>query len=87
MNARRGPAGKRAGGTHLENPTRNAVGRGRAVFISYAHADNSSPDPAARWLDRLLLNLKALAFEELIRSRPTATSASVTTGTPRSRRI
>jgi hypothetical protein len=36
------------------------------VFISYAHADNSGPDPAARWLDRLLLSLKALAFEELI---------------------
>jgi hypothetical protein len=36
------------------------------VFISYAHADNSGPDPAARWLDRLLLNLKPLAFEALI---------------------
>lgn len=36
------------------------------MFISYAHADNSGPDPAARWLDRLLLNLKPLAFEELI---------------------
>ncbi len=53
-------------GTHLEKPPHNAVGRGRAVFISYAHADNGGPDPAARWLDRLLLNLKPLAFEDLI---------------------
>ena len=57
---------KTSRGTHLENPPHDAVGRGRAVFISYAHADNSAPDPAARWLDRLLLNLKPLAFEALI---------------------
>jgi hypothetical protein len=44
----------------------SSVSRGRAVFISYAHADNSGPDPAARWLDRLLLKLKPLAFEELM---------------------
>jgi len=50
----------------VEKPPHNAVGRGRAVFISYAHADNSGPGPAARWLDRLLLNLKPLAFEDLI---------------------
>ncbi|MGH8575100.1 MAG: hypothetical protein ACREX8_21400 [Gammaproteobacteria bacterium] len=53
-------------GTDLKNPRDNAVGRGRAVFISYAHADNSGPDPAARWLDRLLLHLKPLVFEEWI---------------------
>ena len=57
---------KTSTGTDLENPPYNAVGRGRAVFISYAHADNSAPDPAARWLDRLPLHLKPLAFEELI---------------------
>ncbi|MGI8427483.1 MAG: toll/interleukin-1 receptor domain-containing protein [Actinomycetota bacterium] len=37
------------------------------MFINYAHADNGGPDPAARWLDRLLLNLKALALEGLFR--------------------
>jgi len=50
-------------GTHLENPTQNAVGRGRAVFISYAHADNSGPDPAAfrRQPERLPQEVEAAA--------------------------
>jgi hypothetical protein len=30
------------------------------AFISYAHADNSSPDPSLRWLDRLLEMLKPM---------------------------
>ena len=36
------------------------------MFISYAHADNESPDAAKRWLDRLLLHLRPLEFEDLI---------------------
>lgn len=40
---------------------------GRAVFISYAHADNESSDSAKRWLDRLLTHLQPVGFEnELI---------------------
>lgn len=30
------------------------------VFICYAHADNKSPDPSKRWLDRLLSFLQPL---------------------------
>jgi hypothetical protein len=30
------------------------------VFISYAHADNTSADPAKRWLDRLLQQITPL---------------------------
>jgi len=36
------------------------------VFISYAHADNESPDPASRWLDRLRQHLRPLEFEAII---------------------
>ena len=36
------------------------------VFISYAHADNQSDDPAKRWLDRLKVHLKPLEFDEII---------------------
>lgn len=31
-----------------------------AIFISYAHKDNESPDPAKRWLDRLREQLEPL---------------------------
>jgi hypothetical protein len=34
------------------------------VFISYAHADNQSDDPAKRWLDRMVQHLKPLGFRE-----------------------
>lgn len=30
------------------------------IFISYAHKDNDSPDPAKRWLDRLREHLEPL---------------------------
>ena len=30
------------------------------IFISYARADNESPDPSKRWLDRLVEQLKPL---------------------------
>ena len=36
------------------------------VFISYAHADNQSDNPANRWLDRLKQHLQPLAFEAII---------------------
>jgi len=39
---------------------------GRAVFISYAHADNQGADPSKCWLNRLLQHLQPLAFEDLI---------------------
>jgi hypothetical protein len=32
----------------------------RAVFISYAHADNASRNPKERWLDRFVEFLKPL---------------------------
>jgi TIR domain/WD domain, G-beta repeat len=36
----------------------------RAVFISYAHADNQSPDPQKRWLDRFAEFLQPLVSQE-----------------------
>jgi hypothetical protein len=36
----------------------------RAVFISYAQADNQSPDPQKRWLDRFVEFLKPLVRQE-----------------------
>jgi hypothetical protein len=36
----------------------------RAVFISYAHADNQSPDAQKRWLDRFVEFLKPLVRQE-----------------------
>jgi hypothetical protein len=36
----------------------------RAVFISYAHADNQSPDPQKRWLDRFVEFLQPLVSQE-----------------------
>jgi hypothetical protein len=36
----------------------------RAVFISYAHADNESPNPKERWLDRFVEFLKPLVRQE-----------------------
>jgi hypothetical protein len=36
----------------------------RAVFISYAHADNQSPDQQKRWLDRFIEFLKPLVRQE-----------------------
>jgi len=36
----------------------------RAVFISYAHADNQNPDPQKRWLDRFIEFLKPLVRQE-----------------------
>ena len=39
---------------------------GTTVFVSYAHADNQSDDPARRWLDRLLQHLKPLQFQDII---------------------
>jgi len=36
----------------------------RAVFISYAHTDNQSPDPQKRWLDRFVEFLKPLVRQE-----------------------
>lgn len=36
----------------------------RAVFISYAHADNESADPKQRWLDRFLQFLKPLVRQQ-----------------------
>ncbi len=36
------------------------------IFISYAHRDNESPDPAKRWLDRLTEHLKPLAAQGLV---------------------
>jgi TIR domain len=35
-----------------------------AVFISYAHADNQSPDPQKCWLDRFVEFLKPLVRQE-----------------------
>jgi hypothetical protein len=35
-----------------------------AVFISYAHADNQSPDPQKRWLDRFVDFLRPLVRQE-----------------------
>ncbi|HJY84695.1 MAG TPA: toll/interleukin-1 receptor domain-containing protein [Candidatus Binatia bacterium] len=34
-----------------------------AVFISYAHTDNESPDPSRRWLNRLLEQLEPLRVQ------------------------
>jgi hypothetical protein len=39
---------------------------GPVVFVSYAHADNQGADPGLRWLDRLLQQLRPLAFQEII---------------------
>jgi hypothetical protein len=39
---------------------------GPIVFVSYARADNQGGDPAWRWLDRLLQQLRPLAFQEVI---------------------
>jgi hypothetical protein len=36
----------------------------RAVFISYAHADNQSSDPQKRWVDRFIQFLKPLVRQE-----------------------
>ena len=36
----------------------------RAVFISYAHADNESPNRKERWLDRFIEFLKPLVRQE-----------------------
>jgi hypothetical protein len=36
----------------------------RAVFISYAHADNQSSDPQKRWLDRFIEFLQPLVSQE-----------------------
>jgi hypothetical protein len=36
----------------------------RAVFISYAHADNESQNPKERWLDRFIEFLKPLIRQE-----------------------
>jgi TIR domain len=36
----------------------------RAVFISYAHADNESRNPKERWLDRFVEFLKPLVRQE-----------------------
>jgi hypothetical protein len=47
---------------------------GPVVFVSYAHADNQSPDPARRWLDRLLQHLKPPAFEDIV---PVATDEDI----------
>ncbi|MDP1863789.1 MAG: TIR domain-containing protein [Thiobacillus sp.] len=35
------------------------------VFISYAHGDNENSDPAKRWLDRLVQQLKPLEFQDI----------------------
>jgi hypothetical protein len=37
-----------------------------SVFISYAHADNSSSDPSLRWLDRLLQFLQPLVEQNQV---------------------
>src|SRR5262245_38554571 len=36
----------------------------RAVFISYAHADNESPNPKERWLDRFVEFLEPLVRQQ-----------------------
>lgn len=36
------------------------------VFISYAHADNQSDDPAKRWLERMTQHLAPLGFGDII---------------------
>lgn len=36
------------------------------IFISYAHKDNESPDPAKRWLDRLREHLEPLVQQDEI---------------------
>jgi hypothetical protein len=36
----------------------------RAVFVSYAHADNQSSDPQKRWLDRFVEFLQPLVSQE-----------------------
>jgi hypothetical protein len=38
--------------------------RSLSVFVCYAHADNTSPDPRLRWLDRLLEFLRPLLRNE-----------------------
>ena len=38
--------------------------KARAVFVSYAHADNASEDPKKRWLDRLVEFLRPLVRQE-----------------------
>lgn len=36
------------------------------VFISYAHTDNESPDPAKRWLNRLSEQLQPLVLQDRV---------------------
>jgi len=36
------------------------------VFVCYAHADNESPEPSKRWLDRLLEQLAPLAIQDQV---------------------
>jgi len=38
------------------------------IFICYAHADNDSPDPSKRWLDRLLEMLGPLQLQGLAKA-------------------
>ena len=35
-------------------------------FVSYAHADNESPDPSKRWLNRLLEQLRPLSLQDQV---------------------
>lgn len=39
---------------------------GFTVFISYAHSDNDNPDPAKRWLNRILEQLQQLVLQDKI---------------------
>jgi hypothetical protein len=38
------------------------------VFISYAHADNESPDPSRRWLNRLLEQVRPLVLQDKVKA-------------------
>ena len=48
----------------LQEPPIMLPAQTRAVFISYAHADNQSPDPQKRWLDRFVEFLQPLVRQE-----------------------